>query len=148
MKYIIAIIISIIPSVISSNNDEFCWASDEDNTEYSIENSIPNVKVTVYHAVAAQCNSDWTRTADMTYLGTDPNDMLRHRIVAVSRDLLTEWGLSMGDTITLRGLSVEEYNGKWIVHDKMNKRFTKKIDLLVNLDSPWLSSKEKTYIWK
>ena len=106
MKATFTIIFTFFYLTISGGSNDFCFSTDEDNDLYSIENSIPNVHLTVYHAVEEQCNKDWVHTADMTFLGTDVNTMYRHRIVAVSRDLLTEWGLSMGDTIEVRGLSV------------------------------------------
>lgn len=48
--------------------------------------------------------------------------------IAVSRDLL-ELGLTRGVEVEISGLS-----GKWIVLDKMNKRWTKKIDIYMGLD--------------
>lgn len=125
-----------------------CLEFEYSNDEYSIENAVADIHVTVYHAVPAQCNADWQHTADMTYLGEDVDDMYRHRIVAVSRDFLTEYGFEMGDTIKVHGLSVPEYNGEWIIHDKMNKRYTNRMDFLVNPGMKAFQRDENVYIWK
>ena len=50
------------------------------------------------------------------------------RWIAVSRDLLDKY--SMGDTVIIES-SNPRVNGEWVIHDKMNKRFTNRIDLLV-----------------
>ena len=48
--------------------------------------------------------------------------------IAVSRDLI-KMGLGHNATVTIDGLS-----GKYVVLDKMNKRWTKKIDIYMGLD--------------
>lgn len=48
--------------------------------------------------------------------------------IAVSRDLL-KMGLGHNATVTIDGLS-----GEYVVLDKMNKRWTKKIDIYMGLD--------------
>ena len=148
MKYIFTIIAIFIPYTVSTTGYDECLSFNAVNDMYSIEESIHSVHITVYHAVAEQCNADWMHTADMTYIGTDVNAMYKHRIVAVSRDLLDEHGLSMGDTIRGHGLSVPEYNGKWVVHDKMNRRYSKRMDFLVNPGMKSFQKNETTYIWK
>ena len=85
------------------------------------------VTATVYHAVKWQCNSQYWITADMSEIDTLQPD--RHRWCAVSRDLLKK-GFSMGDTIRVEGTWV--YDGLWIIHDKMNKRYSDRIDFLIH----------------
>lgn len=85
------------------------------------------VTATVYHAVKWQCNSEYWITADMSEIDTLHPD--RHRWCAVSRDLLKQ-GFSMGDTIRVEGTWV--YDGLWIIHDKMNKRYEDRIDFLTH----------------
>ena len=55
----------------------------------------------------------------------------RHRVIAVSRDLKHKF--KFGSKVKLQNAG--KYNGVWYVRDIMNKRFTNKIDILVNPDS-------------
>lgn len=86
------------------------------------------VTVTVYHAVAEQCNADYLHTASMFKL--DKNNQYKHKIVAVSRDLLNVY--PYGSQIVVNGTGI--YDGVWNVEDTMNKRYTNHIDLLINTD--------------
>ena len=88
-----------------------------------------NVTATVYQAVPEQCNNDPYVTAFGYHI--DPKDPLSHRYLAISRDL--EEYLSAGDSVEVFGTDV--YDGKWVVADRMNRRWSRKIDLLVNMDS-------------
>lgn len=85
------------------------------------------VTATVYNAVPEQTNSDPSHTASMFKL--DLSNPYRHRIIAVSRDLLVKF--PMGTKVKIDGTS---YDGIYIVEDKMNKRYSKRIDILINLD--------------
>lgn len=92
----------------------------------SSQNSV-KVQATVYNAVEEQCNSDYIHTATMFKL--DLSNPYKHRIVAVSRDL-EKLGFSMNSTVMVSGTG--KYDGKWYIRDRMNKRFTKRIDFLIN----------------
>ena len=95
---------------------------------FSSEREVPtNVHATVYNAVPEQTNSDPGHTAFMFEL--DLNDPYKHRIIAVSRDLLIKY--HAGTKVMVSGTS---YDGVFVVNDKMNKRYTNRIDLLINLD--------------
>ena len=85
------------------------------------------VTATVYNAVPEQTNSDPSHTASMFKI--DMSDHGKHRIVAVSRDLE-----SLGFTLGKRILVTQacEMNGIWYIEDRMNKKYKKKIDFLVN----------------
>jgi len=85
------------------------------------------VHATVYNAVPEQTNSDPGHTAFMFEL--DLSNPYKHRIIAVSRDLLVKY--PKGTKVYVSGTS---YDGVYIVMDKMNKRYTNRIDLLINLD--------------
>ena len=85
------------------------------------------VVATVYNAVPAQTNSDPGHTASMFKL--DLSNPYKHRIIAVSRDLLKKF--PMGTRVRVEGTS---YDGIYIVEDKMNKRYTKRIDILINIE--------------
>ena len=83
------------------------------------------VIATVYHAVPEQTNNDPEHTASMFKL--DLSDPYKHRIIAVSRDLLKRF--PYGTKVRVTGT---EYDGVYTVHDTMNKRYTKRIDILIN----------------
>jgi len=51
------------------------------------------------------------------------------KVIAVSRDLLDKYGLERGSKVKIHGQP-----GHYIVLDKMNKRWTKKIDIYKGLD--------------
>ena len=85
------------------------------------------VTATVYNAVPAQTNSDPGHTASMFKL--DLSNPYKHRIIAVSRDLLIKF--PMGTKVRVSGT---RYDGVYVVEDKMNKRYKKRIDILINVD--------------
>ena len=87
-----------------------------------------------------------TATAYTSHVGqTDstPNiaawgDRLRPgmKAIAVSRDLLTKYGLERGSKVKIHGQP-----GHFVVLDKMNKRWKKKIDIYMGMD------KRKAFKW-
>ena len=85
-----------------------------------------NVTASVYNAVVEQCNSAPTHTAFMFEL--DLSNPYKHRIIAVSRDLLRKFPNKTKVLVSGAG----KYDGVWTVRDKMNKRWVKRIDFLVN----------------
>ena len=98
-----------------------------------------NVHATVYNAVVEQCNSDPEHTAFMFKL--DLSDPYKHRIIAVSRDLLNEF--PNGTKVYVSGT---KYDGIFTVRDKMNKRYTNRIDILINTNmkiGSWKNAKIK-----
>ena len=95
------------------------------------------VHATVYNAVPEQTNSDPGHTAFMFKL--DLNNPYKHRIIAVSRDLLEKY--PNGTEVCVRGT---KYDGIYTVRDKMNKRYTNRIDILINLDMQIGSWKDVT----
>jgi len=52
----------------------------------------------------------------------------RHRVIAISRDLKTRFKFGSRVRITNAG----RFNGVYVVRDLMNKRFRRKIDILIN----------------
>ena len=91
-----------------------------------INKDVKTVSYTVYNAVEGQTDSTPLLTADQSII-TKPID---YRWVALSRDLLKVY--PYGTKLNLCGCSDSSYNGVWVVHDTMNKRFKNKIDFLVN----------------
>ena len=89
-----------------------------------------DVETTVYNAVPKQCNKDFGYTASMFYL--DLYDVEAHKIIAMERTFMKEFGLVYGDVVKIEGTG--KYDGIYQIQDTMNKRFKgqHKIDILVN----------------
>ena len=62
----------------------------------------------------------------------NPNNPAGHRWIAVSRDL-EELGYTFGTKVCIEGIN-KEFDGDWTVQDRMNGRWSKRIDFLVNED--------------
>jgi len=85
------------------------------------------VTATIYHADPKQCNADYLTTASLSKI--NPNNPAGHRWIAVSRDLEAK-GLVFGAEVCIEGAG--DLDGDWTVEDRMNKRYTNRIDFLVN----------------
>lgn len=85
------------------------------------------VKYTVYNAVVGQCDDSPLITADMSKIDTCKLNRGKLKWIAISRDLDKVLPMATKVLISKAG----KFNGVWIVHDRMNKRFTNKIDFLV-----------------
>ena len=128
------------------------YATDEPDT-FVIENPSwvkpgiieHSVTVTVYHAVEGQTDDSPDILADGTKI--DPAKAGSYRYCALSRNLLERWDgpYAYGDTIYLEDAG--HFSGPWIVKDTMNKRFTNRVDLLVDLDTRLYKFNVAT-IWK
>ena len=101
------------------------------------------VHATVYNAVPAQTNDDPSHTAFMYKLDLD--NPYKHRIIAVSRDLLPMF--PNGTKVYVSGTS---YDGIYTVRDKMGRwskyrgKITNSIDILINTDmkiGKWTNAK-------
>ncbi|MFD1874721.1 hypothetical protein [Hymenobacter bucti] len=89
------------------------------------------VTATAYEAVAGQTDSDPFVTADNSRI---PRGYSSHtRWLALSRDLLRPWGgpFEYGDTVRVRGIS-PALDGVYTVHDTMNRRHRRCLDVLVH----------------
>lgn len=87
--------------------------------------------LTVYNPTRSQCDADPLVTASNKRIDTKKLRAGSIRWMALSRDLLKRWGgtLHYGDTITLHS-GDDAIDGKWIIQDTMNKRFSNRGDLL------------------
>ena len=92
--------------------------------------NILKVTATAYTSHVAQTDSTPNIAAwgDKLYPGM--------KVIAVSRDLLHIYGLKHGTKVRIKGLS-----GEYLVLDKMNKRWKKKIDIYMGKDL------KKAYKW-
>lgn len=84
------------------------------------------VECTTYNATIGQCDSTPFVTA--SGMKIDPSKPGSHKYLALSRDLLKLF--NYGDTVVVQGTN--KYDGEWVVADCMNKRFTSRIDLLID----------------
>lgn len=84
-----------------------------------------DVVATVYHAVAEQCDD----TPDLTacWLKINTENAFEHKYLAVSRDLLKFF--PYGTKVLVEGTP---YDGIYLVADTMNKRFNRRIDILID----------------
>ncbi|MEE9379632.1 MAG: hypothetical protein V3V33_16525 [Candidatus Lokiarchaeia archaeon] len=88
--------------------------------------NVYNIKrATVYNPSPGQTDDTPNITAFNDIIDLSNPD--KHRYLAVSRDLLSEF--SAGDTVFVYGTWV--YDGYWIIADKMNKRYKRSIDFLI-----------------
>ena len=85
------------------------------------------VTATCYRAEVGQCDNTPFITADNSVIDVKNIDKLRW--IAISRDLNEEY--KMGDSVLVSGID-SIYDGVWIIHDRMNKRFKNKIDFLIS----------------
>ncbi len=106
-----------------------------------MQSQVKSVTATIYHAVEAQTNSDPSHTASMYKL--DLSNPYRHRIIAVSRDLLKQF--PYGTSVKIEGTG---YDGVYQVQDTMNRRYKNRIDILINVDMGSLGKWENVRITK
>lgn len=95
-----------------------------------------NVTVTTYSPTIEQCDSNPTQTASGYIIKGTSNE----NIVAVSRDLIN-WKLNFNDTIEIKGTA---YDGKYIVKDLMNSKWSKRVDICIphyGQDDMWKNCK-------
>ncbi len=83
------------------------------------------VTLTTYTPTAEECDSTPLITASGFKI--NESNPKRHRIIAVSRDLKRKY--KFGTKLRIKGAG--KYDGTYTVRDVMNKRYTKRIDILV-----------------
>ena len=86
------------------------------------------VTATCYRATVGQCDATPFITANNSHIDTSRIDELRW--LAVSRNL--EAYYQMDDSVIVSGCRVNHFNGIWYIKDRMNLRFTDKIDFLIS----------------
>ena len=108
-----------------------------------ILSTLLTVTATIYHATPSQTDSTPDRTA--TNFKINMNNPESHRIIAVSRDL-EALGFTMNKTVVVSNAG--DMDGLWVIRDRMNKRWTKRIDFLVDTTmkgGKWTNVKIKLY---
>lgn len=100
--------------------------SDVENNENNNLEELGIVTVTTYKATAEE--TDATPNITASGFKISKKNPKKHRIIAVSRDLKRK--LKFGQKVRLRNAG--KYNGEYVVRDVMNKRYKKRIDILIN----------------
>ncbi len=96
------------------------------------------VTLTTYRASETETDS----TPNITASGFKITNPKKHRIIAVSRDLKKKY--KFGQKVRITGAG--KYDGTYRVHDLMNKRYRKRIDILIgNKDKQTKLKKIKVY---
>jgi 3D (Asp-Asp-Asp) domain-containing protein len=85
------------------------------------------VTATIYHADPRQTDDTPFVTASMARI--NPDNPVGHRWIAVSRDL-EDLGFVFDTKVCVTGAG--DLSGEWCVNDRMNARWVKRIDFLVN----------------
>jgi 3D (Asp-Asp-Asp) domain-containing protein len=85
-----------------------------------------SVTLTTYTASVAETDSTPFITASGFKL--NKKNPKKHRIIAVSRDLKKKY--KFGQRVKVKGAG--KLDGVYVVHDVMNKRYKKRIDVLIN----------------
>lgn len=91
------------------------------------------VTASVYYPEVAQTDKTPFTTADGSKINKKKPG--KHRWVAVSRNLLRNWGgkIDYGDTLKVKGIS-RKLDGYYVVRDTMARRMKNRIDILVSKD--------------
>jgi 3D (Asp-Asp-Asp) domain-containing protein len=97
--------------------------------------SVKVVSLSTYRADTAETDSTPLITASGFKL--DSLNPKKHRVIAISRDLKELF--SFGDKVKLTNAG--KFDGIWIIHDVMNKRYKNKIDILINHSDRQMSLK-------
>jgi 3D (Asp-Asp-Asp) domain-containing protein len=97
--------------------------------------SVKVVSLSTYRADTAETDSTPLITASGFKL--DSLNPKKHRVIAISRDLKELF--SFGDKVKLTNAG--KFDGIWIIHDVMNKRYRNKIDILINHSDRQMSLK-------
>ena len=119
-------------AMVESYDEEIIFT--EPQPRKTVKRNIPKhkgiVTVTQYNPVIDQCDEDPLVTADNSIINLKKLKKHEIRWVAVSRDLTGFY--RYGDIIELKvpGKSGKRINGRYVVHDTMNPRFTNRIDIL------------------
>ena len=118
LNLILSFIVLFLPSELKT---------EEERIDEYVNSVAPSevVTVTTYTPSVEECDSTPLITASGFKISE--RNPKRHRIVAVSRDLKRKY--KFGTKLRIKGAG--KYDGTYTVRDVMNKRFRKRIDILV-----------------
>lgn len=98
--------------------------------EFFRENIEEEVAVTLYQPLRGQCDSDPLVTADGSTIDLEKLERGRLKWIALSRDLIDSEDWSYGDKVKVVS-GDSEIDGVYEIHDTMNRRWKKRIDILI-----------------
>jgi 3D (Asp-Asp-Asp) domain-containing protein len=85
------------------------------------------IEVTATTYKATENETDSTPLVTASGFKINPKKAKQHRIIAVSRDLKRKY--KFGTRVKVSGAG--KYSGEYVVRDVMNKRYKKRIDILI-----------------
>jgi len=118
LNFILSFIVLFLPSELRREEARI-------NEYVSSVEPLEVVTLTTYTPTAEECDSTPLITASGFKI--NESNPKRHRIIAVSRDLKRKY--KFGTKLRIKGAG--KYDGTYTVRDVMNKRYTKRIDILV-----------------
>ena len=96
--------------------------------EVRINKMLENIKPEIVTLTTYKANeSETDSTPLITASGFKITNPKKHKIIAVSRDLKRKWG--WGTKVRIVGAG--KLSGTYRVHDVMNKRYRKRVDILI-----------------
>lgn len=98
--------------------------------EFFRENIEEEVAVTLYQPLRGQCDSDPLVTADGLTIDLKELEGGRLKWIALSQDLINSGDWSYGDIVRVSS-GDPEIDGIYEIHDTMNRRWKKRIDILI-----------------
>lgn len=130
---------------------EFIKLNDQhltDSIKYKIESSNQRhlVTATIYHPVEGQCDSTPLITADCSKIDLDKLEKGELRWIAISRELREHY--KYGEKVRLTCIDDPTINGIYEVHDTMNPRYKRYIDILTSPNQRTLGKWENVLIEK
>lgn len=107
------------------------------------ENTIKLMYATIYRVDPKQCWGNPLITADGTPIDTVLLNRDSIKFIAVSQDMLKRNGgiFRYGDSVYINIPNAPNFTGKYIVHDCMNKRYKRSVDILTGV-------RKKGNLWK
>jgi 3D (Asp-Asp-Asp) domain-containing protein len=103
------------------------FKNEENRVDEYISSVAPSEVVTITTYTPSVEETDSTPLITASGFKINERNPRRHRIVAVSRDLKRKY--KFGTKLRIKGAG--KYDGTYTVRDVMNKRFRKRIDILV-----------------
>jgi 3D (Asp-Asp-Asp) domain-containing protein len=98
-------------------------------TRHSQVKNIPPEVIVTLTTYSVDCSqTDSTPLVTASGFKLDSLNPRKHRVIAISRDLKHQFKFGSRVRITNAG----RFNGVYVVRDLMNKRFKRKIDILIN----------------
>ena len=103
------------------------FKNEEERMDEYVSSVVPSEVVTITTYTPSVEETDSTPLITASGFKINERNPRRHRIVAVSRDLKRKY--KFGTKLRIKGAG--KYDGTYTVRDVMNKRFRKRIDILV-----------------